>query len=317
TIEPPAIALRMPQRSGLAAAIDPENPAAILRTEPLISVDKPASTMPPLPDGDFTIEAHVLLQSLFPDGTVRTIASRWKGGTSDPGWSFGVTSEQSSYKPRNVILQLAGDTTKGGGGYQVIPSGIHLELHRPYYVAASVRIPSMSPQPGSDGAAGAPKESHEKVVPPKADGEQQMGTVTFFVKDLSDNDAPLIERTIPHGFFDSHASPQRFAIGGRDSGNPGAAAQSLWDGLIDDVRLSDRALAQSELLHESGDPGAAVAGFWRFEETPGFAEDSSPHRRRLVRDAPPPPKVKDLRRHEALVDLCHVLFNSSGFLYVD
>jgi hypothetical protein len=27
--------------------------------------------------------------------------------------------------------------------------------------------------------------------------------------------------------------------------------------------------------------------------------------------------VKDLKRYEALVDLCHVLFNSSEFLYVE
>jgi len=288
-VEPPAIALRMPQRAGLAAAIDPESPAALLRVAPAPSADAAAS-VPPLPDRDFTIEAHVLLQSLFPDATVRTIASRWTGGTTDAGWSLGVTSAQSRYTPRNLILQVAGG--KGGADYEVIPSGIHLELDRPYFVAASVRIPATA-----------------------APGEK--GTVRFFVKDLSDNDAPLVVRTIPHGFFGSHASPRAFAIGGRDSGRPGDAAQSLWDGLIDDVRLSGRALEQSELLHESGDPGDAVAGFWRFEETPGFGEDSSPNRRSLARDAPPQPKVKDRRRHEALVDLCHVLFNSSGFLYVD
>jgi hypothetical protein len=27
--------------------------------------------------------------------------------------------------------------------------------------------------------------------------------------------------------------------------------------------------------------------------------------------------VKDIRRYESLVDLCHVLFNSSEFLYVE
>jgi hypothetical protein len=29
------------------------------------------------------------------------------------------------------------------------------------------------------------------------------------------------------------------------------------------------------------------------------------------------PPVRDLRRYESLVDLCHVLFNSSEFLYVE
>jgi hypothetical protein len=272
-----AVVQRMPQRAGLAAVIDPADPTAVLRAEGA-----------GWPEGDFTIEAHVILQSLFADATVRTIASQWTGTLSDPGWSFGVTSEMSNYKPRNLILQLAGDGASPGSGYVVIPSDIHLQLQRPYYVAASV----------------------------KTGGGEQDRSVTFFVKDLSDNDAPLVVKTVPHAFAGSHASPRAFAIGGRDSAAATGAAAHVWDGLIDDVRLSNRPLVQSELLWEDGDPGDAVIGHWTFEETPGFAADSSGRGHALVRGVPQP-NVKDLRRYEALVDLCHVLFNTSEFLYVE
>ena len=269
------LAQRMPQRAGQAAVIDPANPEAVLRT-----------TSDGLPTADFTIEAHVILQSLFPDATVRTIASQWTGDPAQPGWSFGVTSEQSKYKPRNLILQLAGNPKAGGSPYAVIPSDIQLQLQRPYYVAASVRT-----------------QGDEK-------------TVTFFVKDLSDNDAPLVVKPVAHPFAGSHTSPNRFAIGGRDVADQRSRATSVWDGLIDDVRISNRPLVREELLWEDGDPGDAVLGHWTFEETPGFAADSSGRGRSLARTTPRP-DVKDLKRYEALVDLCHVLFNSSEFLYVE
>jgi hypothetical protein len=270
-------AQRMPQRAGLAAVIDPANRSAVLTTSP-----------DGLPAVDFTIEAHVVLQSLFADATVRTIASQWTGGPSDPGWSLGVTSEKSKYKPRNLILQLAGAANKKGSPYEVVPSGIHLELQRPYFVAASVRV-----------------------------AEAGDRSVTFFCKDLSDNDSALVVKRVKTDFVGSHASPRSFAIGGRDAAASGTAATSVWDGLIDDVRLSSRALEQRDLLWEDGDPGDAVVGFWTFEETPGFAADASGHGRSLTRNGLPLPKVKDIRRYEALVDLCHVLFNSSEFLYVE
>ena len=95
-----------------------------------------------------------------------------------------------------------------------------------------------------------------------------------------------------------------------------SAAQAKEYGLIDDVRLSNRPLVQSELLWEDGVVGDAVVGHWTFEETPGFAADSSGRGRDLVRGLPQP-DVRDVRRYEALVDLCHVLFNASEFLYVE
>jgi len=272
-----AVGQRMPQRAGLAAVIDPADPAAVLR-----------AGGSGWPENDFTIEAHVILQSLFADATVRTIAAQWSGNTAEPGWALGVTSEKSRYKPRNLILQLAGDPAHGGSPHIVIPSDIHLQLQRPYYVAASVRTT----------------------------GSAADRSVTFFVKDLSDNDAPLVVKAVEHSFIGSHASPRAVTIGGRDSGRPQVESTHVWDGLIDDVRLSNRPLTQAELLWEDGDPTTAVVGHWTFEETPGFAADSSGRGRDLVRGLPQP-DVRDVRRYEALVDLCHVLFNASEFLYVE
>jgi hypothetical protein len=125
-----------------------------------------------------------------------------------------------------------------------------------------------------------------------------------------------VVKRVPHPFAGSHASSCTFAIGGRDAGRTQAESTHVWDGLIDDVRLSNRALAQAELLWEDGEPNGAVVGHWTFEETPGFAADSSAHGRTLVRGLPQP-EVKDLRRFESLVDLCHVLLNTSEFLYVE
>jgi hypothetical protein len=272
------LAQRMPQRAGLAAVVDPGNDAGVLLADGA-----------GLPEEDFTIEANVVLQTLFPDATVRTIAAQWSGENAEPGWSLGVTSEKSKYKPRNLVLQLVGREPGGTPRYEVIASDIHLELQRPYSVAAAVDVSS----PG------------ERVV-------------TFFVKDLSDNDAPLVVKRVPHTIAGGHASKRRLGIGGRDSDRGGSRGVSSWDGLLDDVRLSNRVLSQEELLYEGGDPTAAVVALYTFEETPGFFVDSSRHGRTLLRsDGPADHQPSDPRRFEPLVDLCHVLFNSSEFLYVE
>jgi hypothetical protein len=276
------LAQRMPQRDGLAAVVDPGNDAGILLADGA-----------GLPDADFTIEANVVLQTLFPDATVRTIAAQWSGDNAEPGWSLGVTSEKSKYRPRNLVLQMVGQAADGEPRYEVIASGLHLELQRPYYVAAAVDLSS----PGERCA-------------------------TFFVKDLSDNDAPLLVKQVGHSLSGRHPSARRFGIGGRDAGGsgngPGGRTISSWDGLLDDVRLTNRVLRQEELLYEGGDPAKAVAAWYTFEETPGFSVDSSRHGRTLVRgDRHSKQDISDQRRFEAVVDLCHVLFNSSEFLYLE
>ena len=262
----------MPQTGTKAALLKPDSEQKLLA----------ARFSPKLPDGDFTVEAIVLLESMYPDATVRTIVAQWDSSNGHPGWAFGVTSAKSAYKPRNLIMQLVGDTGAGKRLYEVIPSGIHLELNRPYFVAATVDVDDTS----SKG-------------------------VRFYVDDLSVANEPPLVATVPHKVVSNYRGSYDLTIGGRHR-----SSSHLWDGLIDEVRLSRGVLADEQLLINSKQSLAETAGHWRFENNPGMLADSSPNGLQLVtsqsQQAPPPdPKTA------ALIDLCHVLLNSNEFLYVD
>ncbi|HBJ86583.1 MAG TPA: hypothetical protein DDZ88_22550, partial [Verrucomicrobiales bacterium] len=76
-------------------------------------------------EGDqFSIEAVVKLNSLYPDASVRTIAARWDNDKTKPGWSLGVTSAKSAHKPNNLIVQLNGFDFQGSPAYEVVASAI-------------------------------------------------------------------------------------------------------------------------------------------------------------------------------------------------
>ena len=237
-----------------------------------------------LPAGDFTVEAFVQLDSIFEDASVRTIVAHWNAVNEDPGWSLGVTSKKSAHKPRNLILQFSGINLSNQSQYEVVPSGIHLELSKPYYVAVSVKI----------------------------DDTSENG-ITFYVKELF-GDGNLHTAQVKHNVVLDFRPQHALTIGGRAI--PG---KHTWDGLIDNVRLSNKALAAEELsINASADePRDYTAGLWRFESQPGFYADSSPNKNDLrpgepqLRSSSPPPQKN------RLVDLCHVLLNSSEFLYVD
>jgi hypothetical protein len=272
----------MPHLGGQALYVRNGNPDDLLRLP-----DNPA-----LPgNGDFTVEAYVLLDSIYDDATVRVIASQWDGDKSHPGWSFGVTSAKSQHGPRNLILQLVGDQ-----GYEVLPSDLRLELNRTYYVAVSVKL----------------KDTSEKGV-------------TFYVKDITDMDAMLRAASVKHQTTGGYDSPADLILGGR-----AGTAVHAWDGLIDEVRLSTRALASEELLYSSGHPKdkEMLAADWMFEEQPGFFEDSAGRQKDLARGVAlavaNAEKKKDGAKlaplpnvDPALLDLCHALLNSNEFLYVD
>ena len=261
----------MPQRDGQAAVIDPGSRQSRLRV--------PNSEV--LPSGDFTIEAYVLLESLFEDATVRTIAAQWDGVNEHAGWSFGVTSEKSKYKPRNLILQMVADKGQGGMQYEVIASGLHLQLNKPYYVAASVRM-----------------------------AEQGGGSVAFYAKDLSDNDAPIVSASVDHKMTGQYRSAKDFMIGGRDHERP-----SGWHGLLDDVRLTAAALTPEQLLINDVQGVDRAVGFWRFEGQE-FVKDWSAAGNHI--DVAGESASLDVgARTAALIDFCHALLNSSEFLYID
>jgi hypothetical protein len=211
---------------------------------------------------------------------VRTIAAQWDSNNQHPGWSLGVTSSQSRYEPRNLILQLVG-ATKEGSTYEVVPSNFRLELNKPYYVAARIRLADMSDK-----------------------------GITFWVKDLSNEQNPLQSVGVPHKVIKGYRSDHSLVIGGRD-GNE----RHRWDGLIDDVLVSSAALADEKLaIHSAGDP-ERLAGMWKFEAESGILHDTSPNSNHLTYQTNAP--AQSTPSQQILVDFCHVLLNSNEFLYVD
>ncbi len=239
----------------------------------------PAKT---LPDQDFTIEAFVQLESVYENAAVNTIASQWTGNNKDQGWSLGVTSLKSAYKPRNLILQLIGKIKSGKQAYEVVPSNLHLELNKPYYVAASIKI-------SETGETG----------------------IQFYVKELF-SEKKLQRVSVKHTVIGDYRPENDFVLGGRDKTNG-----SNWNGLLDNIRLSRVALNEEELLiHASGKQVAAAVGFWQFNTQNGLLKNSVADSLHIQ----PPSKTStgaNDARHQALADLCHVMLNSNEFLYLD
>ncbi|QNN21214.1 DUF1549 domain-containing protein [Planctomycetales bacterium ZRK34] len=232
----------------------------------------------PLPTGDFTIEAYVKLDSLYPDASVRAIVSQWDADSQAPGWLLGVTSEKSRYTPRNLIVQFVGDAKGDRRIYEVLASGLHLELNRPYYVAFSIDIDDTTP-------AG----------------------ITFYLKDLSDPDSPTQVAHVPHQAIGHYHSDRPLTIGGRHG-----RLNAGWDGLIDEVRLTASVLPEAQLLINSEAEVPQTVGHWKFE-TNAVLQDSSAHGNHLQ----PGPKIDHSNADEAaLVDFCQLLLNSSEFLYL-
>ena len=103
----------------------------------------------------------------------------------------------------------------------------------------------------------------------------------------------------------------RFTLGGHDG-----KLLATWDGLLDDVRLSDVALRPEQLLLTSDGVTDHTVGYWQFEKTPGVYRDSSP-RGNHIEVKPTPASASLDAKTAALVDFCHVLLNSNEFIYVD
>ena len=230
----------------------------------------------------FAVEAVVYLTSLYPDGGVRTIASRWNNGKTDAGWALGVTSEKSAHKPNNLIMQLSGDDFQGSQLYEAVPSGLRVPLNKPFYVAASI-------------------DNHP------APGQTFGSTVTFYARDLRDPAAPMQTVTVSSQVCGGYINPARtLYVGGRDTDK-----KSLWDGAIARVALRSGLLDGGKLMSwaAASDPTciidvsadqAAKQKTWAWESAGGVVKGVG---------APDP-------RKEAVVDLCHALFNSNEFFYL-
>ena len=264
---------KMPYRDGVAAVIAPD-----MGGDALAVPDSPS-----FPTGDFTFEANILARTVDKTAAVRTIAAKWSGDSKKPGWGFALTGDGSRRKPRTLVLQIMGVKQDGSFGEEAIFSDQVLGLAKPYSVAATVKLATAS----------AP------------------GEVTFYVKDLSNDDEPLSVAKVPHKITGGFANPLALNIGGR-AGKGGG-----FDGMIDDVRFSTGVLKQEELLlGAEAHPAEATVGLWQFESKPSAFKDASKH----ANDIQPKPtgaKAAATTRVAALADLCHVLLNANEFVYVD
>jgi len=200
----------------------------------------------------------------------------------EPGWAFGITGKQSRRKPQTLVLQFAGKKANDVFGEEAVFSDQHIQLNKPYYLAAAVKL----------ARAGQP------------------GEVAFYVKDLSNDDEPLLVAKVAHQLAGGFANTQPFTIGTRGSKG------SYFDGLMDDVRLSRGALDVAQLLFTNEGVNKATVGYWQFEAKPDVLGDSSGHGLDIQAGAPAAETSVDTRR-AALADLCHALLNTNEFLYVE
>jgi len=235
-----------------------------------------------VPEGDFTIEAFVSPKSVATTGAVRTIAAHGAGDAKAGGWNFGVSGQQSRRKPQTVVLQLFGTKRNGSFGEEAAFADHKLTMNKPYYVAAVVKLAT----------------------------KEKPGEVSFFVKDLSNDDEPLLTAKVPHAITGGFGNNLPLMLGRRAGTNP-----SGFDGLLDDVRLSSVALKRSELLFTREGTMTSTVGYWQFETKPGVMKGTGTPDLRLATVAPS--ATARTARQTAWADFCHVLLNSSEFLYVE
>ena len=146
------------------------------------------------------------------------------------------------------------------------------------------------------------------VTPATADAP---GTVFFAVKDLSNDDEPLLTATVEHPIAGGWANATPLTIAARS----GQKVQSF-HGAIDDVRLSSVALPAAKMLYTAESISDSTVGYWRFEAKPDVFADASNRGHTLER--PVLPTTPSLTPPQAaLTDFCHALFNSSEFLYTE
>ena len=236
----------------------------------------------PRPEADFTIETVVLLRSIYDNGDLRVIASSWDGEKKQPGWALGITGAKSQRKPQMLTLQLVGRGVNGDTLYEPVFSDLQIQLDRSYYLAASVHL-------------GGPGE----------------GTVTFFLKDLANDDELLQSTVVPHPIAQEVGGNLPIVIGGRS----GKQAVHQWDGLIDEVRLSKGLITGEQCCYTKKSAALTpnVTACWQFEPNPGYLHDSA---QKVINLTPVSPVKPSETKSSALADLCHAMLNSNEFLYV-
>ncbi|MCE9560517.1 MAG: DUF1549 domain-containing protein [Planctomycetes bacterium] len=235
------------------------------------------------PKADFTIEAFIYPQSVADTAAVRTVAAKWDGDAKHAGWLFGVTGKKSRRKPQTVVLQLFGKKTDDTFGEEAIFSDQHVALNKPYYLAASITLAK----------------------------DKEPGQVVFHLKDLSNDDEPLLTAKVKHSIVGNVENKLPMTIGSR-----GLKGENGFDGLLDDIRVSSAALGVDQLLFTREGTNKHTVGYWQFEAKPNVFKDGSGHGYDIRPVAIVGKGTRDVNK-AAWVDLCHVLLNASEFLYVE
>ncbi len=228
---------------------------------------------------DFTIEAFFQVRSIAQTGDVRTIVSKWTGG-ANPGWRFGVTGAGSRRKPQTLVLQMIGNKGSDSIEEAAIFSDQHIALNTPYYASASLQL--------------------------ARNGEP--GKITFFLKDLSNDDEQLQSVEVVHDITGGLSNHLPLTIGSMGTKNA-----HPFDGLIDDVRFVGKTLDATEILHTVERELPEAIGYWQFETVPGLLQNTYGKDLTIIGRGS---AVVNLTAEEsALADFCHALLNSNEFLY--
>ena len=265
---------KVPYRDGQAARITPDSEQMLFR----VSDSKALQA-----DGAFTLEAFIVPRSVADGAEVRTIAAKWNGDKTGAGWSLGITGQQSRRKPLTLALQLVGTHRDGRRGESAIFADLGVQMNKPYFVAAAV-TPATPAAPGR---------------------------VFFALKDLSNDDEPLLTASVAHEVTGGWNNATPLMLAGRSGTKPHS-----FHGAIDDVRLSSVALPADRMLYTSEAVSDTTLGYWRFEAKPDVFADSGPHGHPLER--PTPKATAGLTPQQAaLTDFCHALLNASEFLYTE
>ncbi|MEY4818993.1 MAG: hypothetical protein RLZZ23_1766 [Verrucomicrobiota bacterium] len=263
---------KVPFRDGQGAHLDASH------RKPFVAVGATAADFAK----GFTIEGVIVPRTVSDTGAVRVIAAQVGKGKEDGSWQFGVTGQKSRRAPRVLVLQAHGPLLGGTFGEAVQFSNLRIEMNKPYYASAAVRY---------------------------AD-QNGPGEVSFTLKDLANDDEPLLHDRVPTSLTGIRTAAQPIQLGGK-----GADRESSFHGVIDDLRLSAGALSDEALLYSNKDMRPDTLGFWRFENKTGTLRDSSGKGRDLAVGAVKTPDTKSTAT--PLAALCHALLNSSEFLYVE
>ncbi len=264
---------KVPYRDGQGALIEPAGKQQVFRAKNSKDIS--------LADG-FTIEAYVVPRTVAETGAVRNIAAKWNGDLTMPGWTFGITGQGSRRKPMVLVLQTSGKKRDGTSGEVVMFSDLNVTMNKPYFMSASVTYAT----------------------------KEQPGKTLFTLKDLSNDDEPLLMSTVAHDLVGGLKNDFPITLGGR------SGAPNSFHGALDDVRLSKGALDVAQLLYQSEGVAASTLGYWRFEQKPDVLADTSGHHYDL-QAATPQVSAEANPRRAALTDFCHALLNASEFLYVE